>query len=204
MGMYATCHTAEDSLSLDTKWLKDHGYFCGYKNEGISWKWGWGDNESSIGLSVDTTGDFPNIRFRYSTKHWNGEEKKHMDYSFPLIQVPCNLGGFRWAFKCGLWVNGVYCGRTVYTLYKANSDYFGCRKCIRIVYESQRESGKSFEFLGKILKAEREYEKVYKSIRKWHYRGRPTRKVIKLNKLEAQIPPVEEAEKMFNTLLGRV
>jgi hypothetical protein len=183
MGMYATKSTAEGSLKVDTQWLKQHDYFCGFRNGGITWTSGFG-HKSSISLMVYTTADSPKINFQYSiTDRWNGE-KKSMDYSFPLIQVPCNIGGFRWAFKCSLFKNGRYCGRTVYTLYKANSDYFGCRHCAGVVYESQRHSGAKFEYFGKLLDADDKIEKLYKTIRKWQYRGFPTRKVKRLRKLE--------------------
>jgi hypothetical protein len=183
MGMYATHNTAEESLCIDTEWLKKHDYFCGYRSGGITWTWGWGDNKSSINFIVDTMNDFPNIRFRYSTKQWGDDESKQMDYSFSLVKVPCNLGSFRWAFKCGLWKNGHYCGRKVYKLYSANSEYFGCRKCMNIVYESQRKSGSRFESLDKLFRAEKKAEKLEQTITKTHYQGVPTRKIRKLMKL---------------------
>lgn len=206
MGRYSYSNrpTESESLCLDTQWLKENGYFRGGEHGRIAWTHGYSGKESSVGFFVDITDDNPKIHFQYSTKRWDETESKGMDYSFPLIKVPCNLGGFRWAFKCGLWSKSVYCGRRVHKLYKANSDYFGCRKCMKIVYDSQRDSGRKYEFLGKILKSERKFEKLYPSIKKWHYRGKPTKKVMRLRKLEAQIPPTDQAEKIFNSLLGSV
>jgi hypothetical protein len=199
MGMYQTHSTAEESFTLDTKWLKDHGYLRGWKCGGITWTYGWNKNESSIGFSVDTLRSSPSIRFEYTITRWKNGEKKEMDYTFPLVPVPCNLGGIRWAFKCSLWRNGVYCGKTVYTLYRADSDWFGCRKCMKIVYESQRDSGSKYEFLGKILKAEKKHEKLFESMKKLTYKGRPTKKFIKVAKLSRKVPPVEQFEKIFNS-----
>ena len=185
--MYATKARAEDCLNIDTKWLKDHGYFCGYRRGVISWTYGWSDFESSVSLSVDTM-DSPNIHFRYTeTARW-GDEKMDMDYSFPLVKVPCNLGGFRWAFKCSLYKNGIYCGRTAYALYQGNSGYFGCRHCANITYQSQRRSGSRLEYFGRALENNRKACELYDSIKKWSYKGRPTKKVLKLRRLERMIP----------------
>ncbi len=200
MGMYATKHLAEESRDLDTQWLKKNGYFCGYKSGGIKWTWGYG-GESSIGFTVDVLDDFPNIRLQY-TVHSSREERRSMDYSLPLIKVPCNLGGFRWAFQCTLSRNNIYCGRLVYHLYKGYPDYFGCRNCIGIVYNSQRDSGKRFAILGKILDAEREAKEVLKTIHKWHYRGQPTRKVRKYYQIQNKVPPMTEAKKIFHDVFS--
>ncbi|MBT3704780.1 hypothetical protein HOG17_03280 [Candidatus Peregrinibacteria bacterium] len=204
MGMYPTKNSADDCFCIDTQWLKQHGYFCGWKSGGITWSRGWSGSESSIGFTVSTMSS-PEIKFQYTiTPRWDGE-KKDMDYSFPLVKVPCNLGGFRWAFKCSLYKRNCYCGRTVYKLYQPDgSDYFGCRKCMNIVYESQRKSGCRLEFFGKALDNERKYGEVYDSIHKWHYQGKPTRKVRKLRRLEARMPSLEESIAIKKSIFGRL
>lgn len=182
--MYSSFYTEQESLCLDTKWLKEHDYFCGYKSGGIMWTYGF-DCRSSISIKVDV--DASHIQFIYTIEKGTNEERQ-MDYIFPLVKVPCNLGGFRWAFKCGLTKESRLCGRTVYTLYKPpNSDYFGCIKCMHIVYESQRDCGNRLEFFGKMLKAEDKYSKIYDSIHKWHYQGKPTRKIKKLYDLKRKL-----------------
>ncbi len=202
MGMYATKNSSDDGYSIDTKWLKKYDYFCGFKYGGIKWTNGWG-HEASISFSVDTSFmNSPNIRFQYSTSRYGGE-KKEMDYSFPLVKVPCNLGGSRWAFQCTLCKNGRYCGRTVYTLYQAGSDYFGCRHCMSIVYESQRHSRSKFEYFGKILDSERKACELRKTIHKRHYKGRPTRKVRRLRRLEKRIPPTGVIAELEMNLLRK-
>lgn len=202
MGMYSTKNSADDSLSLDTKWLREHNYFCGYKSGGITWTLGF-NNKSSISFNVDVMDERPTIRFSYTVTHRRDGEEKYMDYSFSLVKVPCNLGGFRWAFKCSLWVNNRYCGRTVYTLYKANSDYFGCRRCSMIVYESQRKSRSRHELLGKAFDAEKKYEQLYSKIKKWHYQWRPTKKVLQLRRLERQMLTTEQWSDIERNIYGK-
>ena len=203
MGMYTTCSTAEESLCLDTKWLKNHGYFCGYKSGGLSWTRSWGGDDSSIGISVDTMDDSPHIRLQYSTGGWD-DERRDMNYSIPLIKVPCNLGGFRWAFRCELWLNGSYCGKTAYNIYKAGSDYFGCRNCMRIVYESQRKSGSRFECLTRALDARKKVEDLRVLIHKWTYKGKLTKKAKKYRELLLQMPLLDKrATEQTDLLLNK-
>jgi len=199
MGMYATKSTAEDSYSIDTKWLKDHDYFCGYKSGGITWTSGFG-HESSISFIVHVSFESPNIRFQYSTGSY-GEEKKYMDYKFPLVRVPCNLGGFRWAFQCALYKGGRYCGRTVYTLYQSGSGYFGCRHCMNIVYESQRKSGSRFESFGNALLASKKADELWHQIHKWTYRGKLTKKAKKYQQLVLRMPSLTQMAFIESELL---
>ena len=185
--MYSSHYTEAESLCVDTQWLKGHGYFSGYKAGGITWTWPLGD-KSSIGFTVNTMDKPTKMQLKYTVTHYWNDEQTEMDYTVPLIKVPCKLGGYRWAFKCELSKNSAYCGRTVYKLYKPpNSDYFGFIKCMHIIYESQRISGSAFEWLGKIIKAENEYDELYKTIHKWHYQGKSTKKVLKLKLLESRI-----------------
>ena len=86
-------------------------------------------------------------------------------------------------------MNGVYCGRRAGKLYKAPSkNYFGCRHCYDLSYESRNESRLGMcGQLGYLLKAEKQYEELYKKTKRWTWRGRPTRKVRRLQALERKM-----------------
>ncbi len=190
MGMYPTKNCNYDALDLDTKWLKDNGYFDGYKTGSIKWTWVWG-HESSISITVLTIGE-AKITFDYTIDKGTTDEKS-MNYTFPLRQVKCNLGGHRWAFECSLYSNGVYCGRRVYTLFKIGSDFFGCRTCMRIVYKSQRLSGRrKYAAFGRAIQTCQKIEELEAQITKWHYQGRPTKKVVRLNRLYTDLSLVKD------------
>lgn len=76
--------------------------------------------------------------------------------------------------------------RRVAKPYKAPSaDYFGCRHCYNLSYESRNESrfGRIGQ-LGYLLKAEKQYEEFYNKIKRWTYKGKPTKKVRKLRVLD--------------------
>jgi hypothetical protein len=85
--------------------------------------------------------------------------------------------------------NGVYCGRRVAKLYEApGAVYFGCRHCYDLSYESRNESrlGRPGG-LGYSLKLDCQIERLYGQIKRWTYRGRPTRRVRKLQALEQKM-----------------
>lgn len=58
----------------------------------------------------------------------------------PLETTIPPVGGMRWWMRCPLSVNGQVCRRRVRALYLPNGgQYFGCRHCYRLAYQSQRE-----------------------------------------------------------------
>ena len=129
------------------------------------------------------------MQFQYTTADLHTQEKTKYDYKVTLTTTPCNFGSVRYWFVCPISRNSVYCGRRVGKLYKApGENYFGCRHCYNLSYESRNECRLGrFGQLGYILKAEGQYEEPYNSIKRWTWRGRPTKKVKKLRKLEQKM-----------------
>ena len=170
---------AEWSNRLRIFWLKKHGYLNGgWKYGGIKWTYG-SDNESSTGLTVTTSGsEDDNIRLQYTHTSRGTDDKENMDYKVKLITTPCNYGGKRYWFICPLSKNGQYCGRRVGVLFSIGK-WFGCRHCGEIAYSSQMQGGryKGFVSIPDIERAE-------KDVKRYYYKGKPTRKyrkVIRLN-----------------------
>jgi len=56
-----------------------------------------------------------------------------------IVSTPCNFGGRRWWFICPVVDNAYVCNRRVSTLYFGKGNSFGCRHCLHLTYESQRE-----------------------------------------------------------------
>lgn len=172
---------AEWSNRLSVRFLKKHGYLeNGWRYGGIKWSYGMSGNESSIGFTVNIGGDEgDNIRLQYTHTSRETGEKESMDYRVQLTTTPCTYGGKRYWFICPLSKNGQYCGRRVGVLFSIGK-WFGCRHCGDIAYAAQMKGGKwrgSSVCLPDIEKAEKEVKRFY-------YRGRPTRKyrrVIRLN-----------------------
>lgn len=159
-----------------------------YVGQGF-WTNSFGEETGSIGIVVSTLEGENYVRFNYTVTDRNLGEKTDYDYEVQLTTTPCNFGGVRYWFICPLSRNGVCCGRRVAKLNLApGANYFGCRHCYDPSYESRNEPRLArFGCIGYPLKVERQYEELYEKIKRWTYRGRPTRKGRKLQALEERL-----------------
>lgn len=177
--------TVESQRTLSIKWLKDNGYLKkdSYKYGGIIWSIN-GEKTGKINFSVclDKRGD--SISFNYKTRERGEKEWKDMNYEFNLLKTSCYFGGYRYWFECGLCKQNIYCGRRVGILYQIGN-YFGCRHCANLSYDSCNTSkkirGYPFSVLTKSLKA----EELYQNIKREFYNGKPTRKYKRYLKLRS-------------------
>lgn len=122
--------TVEQSLVLDM--AKFRGHVLDGRSGNATWTRRGG--ESSIGWRFHWAGDHMVLTLNYR----HGQQ----DVRIPvrLQTTPVHFGGFRWWFTCPLIVRGRACERRVAKLYSARSPYFGCRQCMRLTYESCRDS----------------------------------------------------------------
>jgi len=170
-----------DSLKkISTAFLKKHGYLNNSWRSGtITWTSGWDESKSSVGIDVYAMDDGDSyLRIHYTQTDRDTNEKKDFDYKIPLTTTPCRYGGKRYWFTCPWYKSGRYCGRRVATLYK-DGGYFACRHCYNLTYASRNLSGryKGFVSIPDIEEAEMK-------VKRYYYRGKPTRKyrrVIRLN-----------------------
>ena len=140
-------------------------------------------------------------KLNYTITDRDSGEKTDYDYKIGLTTTPCHFGGVRYWFICPLSRNGVPCGRRVGTLFlSSGGKYFGCRHCYDLSYESRNECRLGrFGQIGYALKADRQVEELREKIKRWTWRGRPTRKVRKLNALEQR---AQRALSISGELLG--
>jgi hypothetical protein len=140
---WSSRRTVEECKSIDIPWLKQHGYFCGFKSGGIEWRNDAVEITSSIGIhvSVDESNIGGNyLRLIYNQTNNFMNEKTELDYKIELVTSPCKFGGVRYWFICPLMVNGRLCGRRVGKLYlPPEGKYFGCRNCYNLTYRCQKE-----------------------------------------------------------------
>jgi hypothetical protein len=68
----------------------------------------------------------------YWTRSWQAADWKSINQRVPITWTDCHFGGRRPWFNCN-------CGRRVAVIY-GERDYFACRHCCELVYESQQES----------------------------------------------------------------
>ncbi len=171
----------------------------------IFWKNSFGEKTGSISINVSTLDEPCYVRFYYTVTDRHSEEKTDYDYKVRLTTTPCNYGGVRYWFICPLSINGVYCGRRVAKLYKApGANYFGCRHCYNLSYESRNESRLGrFGNIGYTIVADRKIEELYSQIKRWTYKGKPTKKARKLKALEAKLNTYLDSPSINDLLLGK-
>ena len=199
--------TVEDCRSVSISFLKKHGYLsepCSMSGS-IVWKNYYGEETSSISIAVSTMYDDNYVRFQYTTTNRNTGEKTEYDYKVQLTTTPCNFGGVRYWFICPLSKKGVYCGCRVAKLYKApGANYFGCRHCYNLSYETRNESRLGrFGSIGYSIVAERKMEELYSQIKRWTYKGKPTKKARKLKALEAKLNTYLDSPSINDLLLNK-
>lgn len=167
--------TTEQAKRIELSWLKKQNFLSGYRYENISWSMN-GSPTGNINIQVDTSSENPNIKFIYKVRPHGDGEWTDMNFSFRMESLPCRFGGKKWFFICGLYKNSQYCGRRVRILYQTGN-YYGCRHCAELSYESCNVSGLQKGF-GKIISIP-DLEKMEAEVKRTHYRGKPTRKYLR-------------------------
>lgn len=152
-----------------------------YKNTTISW-----GEKGSIGCEVNLWDNEPFVRFHYTQTDNSTGEKNDFDYKVPLVKTQCHFGSTRYWFKCSLYKSGQYCGRRVGVLYK-DGDWFGCRHCYDLTYSSKNSNPRYKHYpIFRILDLDTRIEKAYEKAKRYTYRGKPTKKRRKIERLNAE------------------
>jgi len=168
--------TAEESCGLSIYRLKKYGMLSGRTYETISWTSRMTGKTTTVLLEGDLTGG-PYIRFAYTVTDRKGN-KTDFGYEVNLVTTRCNFGGVRYWFECPS------CGRRVGVLYLAPGDtYFRCRHCNNLSYHS-RNGANVYVIFGML---DRKIKKLRSEIKRWTWRGRPTRKVRRLQALQRKM-----------------
>lgn len=142
---------AESAKAIDMTFLRKKGFFT--VAAGSNWTSSWtsrGEPSGTVSYwREDYLGEPIFLWFSYNVRK-DGEEWRPVKYGIEIDSTQCQFGGQRYWFVCPLVVNGVACGRRCRALYLGGSDYFGCRECQRLTYESRRKHRDKFwELWGK-------------------------------------------------------
>jgi hypothetical protein len=174
--------TEADNLKRVEIWwlLRD---MKGQDFKGTTLSWGKDGSNGSVGCDVSIFGSEPYVRFHYTTTDSTTGIKQDEDYKVMLVKSACHYGSFRYWFLCPLYKDGAPCGKRVGVLYKGDN-HFGCRHCYDLTYSSKNN--------GKTMKAHPEFqalmvtseiEKLEKKARRKTWKGIPTKKQQKLDRL---------------------
>ncbi len=168
--------TVEGARGFSIFWMTREGIIPTNRSitsGGIKWS-RYGVQVADIRYVVTILEDTGSMRLVYKVKgsHEPVEAYRDMDYSFPLVSIKCHFGGVRWFFLC--W----RCGRRVAFLY-SSGDYFLCRHCADLSYESCNEGKRfragEFRILSKMWRAEERLA----TLKRRSYAGKPTKKYRK-------------------------
>jgi len=186
--------TVEEATQLSIFKLKEFGFLGGYGGNTLTWTRRSTGHKSSIGIIVDTEEQYAKVN--YTNTSQSTGEKTDYDYKIRLATTPCHFGGVRYWFTCPLSVNGVYCGRRTGTLYLASGgNYFGCRHCCKLSYESRNESRNGRpDGMGYFLVLENKLDKLYSKLKRRYYAGKPTRKYRRVLKLQDRLDSIDDLE----------
>jgi len=167
MGRYTTDNTSHFSVFFLKKY---HHFKLGERayNKNIIWSRN-GEETGRINYDFLLDADNPRITLHYKSRNRGEEEWINMDYSVNLQSVVCNFGGKRWYFGCPT------CNKRVAFLYSHNH-YFICRGCADLTYDSCQEGKRLRGYPWKILSNDWKAEELLKTVKRTHYRGKPTKK----------------------------
>jgi hypothetical protein len=193
MGRYGNYPTTiEDCLYLSIKKLKEWNYlnFVGTKSGTITWSRN-GQPHSNIGISV-TKNEFETfIILDYKA---NSEP---INYKVKIISKASNLGkGEVYYFVCPK------TKKPCRKLYLHNSCFLHRKAFIGLMYEKQLESKKwrnLTEIFDNAFLKDEVYEERFKKYFKTHYKGKPTKRYLKLeNKIRtAESYPLGTLERLL-------
>jgi hypothetical protein len=186
--------TVEEATKLSIFKLKEFGLLKGCCYSTLTWTRSLSGHKNSIGIVVNTNELYAKVNYINTNHHT--DEKTDYDYKIQLATSRCNLGGVRYWFICPL----RDCGRRTGTLFICSGgNYFGCRHCYDLAYESQHEPhcGR-FAAMGAVLKADRQIEELHNKIKRWSYAGRPTKKARKIEILQQRITAYDKIWRTAN------
>ena len=180
-GVWNRKNRVDEVRSIDILDLQCKDVFS--KGSALSWTTSWsrnGEVVASISYRVEAGENGPSgLCFIYTiTDNYSGE-KKDYNYIIPVVSTPCHFGGKRWWFICPLIVNGRSCQRRCRIVYMPpGSEYFGCRECHQLTYESrQRHREKYYERFEKPYKTVESAQKQYEKARSWKKKEKIWRKL---------------------------
>jgi len=159
--------TVEASYNIDIRALKKRKLLSGKHSTSTTWTHSQSNKTATIGMDVDVT-ENPHIRLHYALND------KGYDYEIDLVTTDCNLGGVRYWFTCPS------CWQRVGVIYLApNNTRFMCRRCSDLTYLSSNICN-----MTKFGIASRQADRLRSELKRWTYRGKPTRKVRQLRRVE--------------------
>lgn len=189
-------NTTDNARSFSTFFLHKYQMLipeCQSFNNKVIWSRN-GSETARINYNISPITSNSFIELLYKIRRRNDEEWRPIEQKIQLESVQCHFGGKRWYFRCGLSRNGQYCGRRVAVLYQTEN-YFRCRHCADLSYESCNESKRMRGFPWKTLSDTWKADELYETLKRITYLDNPTRKYQRCLRLWDAPKEVHMAEK---------
>lgn len=165
----------DEVLQISITKLKEWGYLNPeqFRSGSITWSIN-GEKTASISIRVNTYDSNPCVSLDYKS---NGEP---VNYKVYLTSVPSNLGkGVIWYFLCP------HTLKRCRKLYLIGNHFLHRTASINGMYECQTTS-KKWRFIenafGSFFKTDKLYEELYSKNFKKYYKGKPTKRYLKIKK----------------------
>lgn len=169
---------ADSQHTISIYYLRKHNFLSGYMGGSLDWSCR-GEKIGSISIAVKISEEENFARLHYIITRRSNDQKDNFDYKVSIVSTDCHFGGKRYWFICP--ASG--CGRRVAKLYQGQ-DIFACRHCYNLTYASRNENPTYRGFPYKQLTMESKIDKLYEKLKKRTYKGKPTRLMKRIRKLE--------------------
>lgn len=148
MGKQAETYAVENCLDLSVFILNKAGLLTGNRKGTLSWKF-YSGYVFNLNISTDPANGLIRLQYEIGKSFDTNYEVKTMDYKVRLSESYPYYGGKRYWLECPL----MHCktNRSGKLYLPPFQDWFGCRKCFRLQYESSRKSGSWGYRLDKLL-----------------------------------------------------
>ena len=155
---------ADELAKIDIRVLKRESFLKSGQTINGTLEW----EGNKIGISISLYGNNNRyINLEYTKHYYYTGEKKEFDYRIEITTTPCHFGGVRYWFQCPLLKDGKMCGRRIAVLYQGR-DYFGCRQCHNLCYQSNLERYK--------VTSEQKLDEILEDTATHYYKGKMTRR----------------------------
>ena len=124
---------------ISVKILRRNGFLSAGRAGKIVWTDPAGKETGRVKIQTVTggDGDITSLQLRI------GGIVTGQEYFIKFTRTSCHFGGYRYWFVCPVVKDGVYCGNRAAKLYlPPGGQYFGCRECYDLTYESCQKSHK--------------------------------------------------------------
>ena len=125
-------------MSISASSLRKYGFFAENKSGTITWTNELSEEIGTVKIQSVMSGNGNKTYLELAIGGFVTSRQ-----TIELSSTPCNYGGLRYWFVCPAVKDGIYCGNRVTKLYlPPTGQYFGCRECYDLTYESCQKSHK--------------------------------------------------------------